>query len=149
MTREEALNKAIGVLTYHQVNFCKSKEAVANMNEIIEALEKINQEPNYNSIKTELKSCDDAISRQAAIDAITKTSGIRGDTLKALYDLPPVTPQQKMGHWIKTPKAVMGEGYMWYCDKCEHKVYQDSSKHYPSEKYCPNCGQPKMQEVEE
>ena len=36
---------------------------------------------------------DDAINRQAAIDALTKTSGIRGDALKALYDLPPVTPQ--------------------------------------------------------
>ena len=46
----------------------------------------------------------------------------------------------KTGHWIKTPKAVMGEGYMWYCDKCEHQVYQDSSRPYPSEKYCPNCG---------
>ncbi len=47
---------------------------------------------------------------------------------------------QKVGHWIKTPKAVMGEGYMWYCDKCEHQVYQDSSRDYPSENYCPNCG---------
>lgn len=34
----------------------------------------------------------------------------------------------------------MGEGYMWYCDKCEHQVYQDSSRDYPSENYCPNCG---------
>ena len=48
--------------------------------------------------------------------------------------------EPKMGHWVKTPKAVMGEGYMWYCDKCEHQVYQDSSRPYPSEKYCPNCG---------
>ena len=47
---------------------------------------------------------------------------------------------QKVGHWIKTPKAVMGEGYMWYCDRCEHQVYQDSSRDYPSENYCPNCG---------
>lgn len=45
MTREEALDKAIEILTYHQVNFCKSKKAVAYMNEIIEALEKIDQEP--------------------------------------------------------------------------------------------------------
>lgn len=48
--------------------------------------------------------------------------------------------KEKTGRWIKTPKAVMGEGYMWYCDKCEHQVYQDSSRPYPSEKYCPNCG---------
>ena len=44
------------------------------------------------------------------------------------------------GKWIKTSKAVMGEGYMWYCDNCEHQVYQDKSKDYPSEKYCPSCG---------
>lgn len=55
-----------------------------------------------------------------------------------IANLPSVQP--KTGHWIKTPKAVMGEGYMWYCDKCEHQVYQDSSRDYPSENYCPNCG---------
>ena len=48
--------------------------------------------------------------------------------------------EPKTGHWVKTPKAVMGEGYMWYCDKCEHQVYQDTSRPYPSENYCPNCG---------
>lgn len=48
--------------------------------------------------------------------------------------------ETKTGHWVKTPKAVMGEGYMWYCDRCEHLVYQDSSRDYPSENYCPNCG---------
>lgn len=36
---------------------------------------------------------EDAISRRAVIDALNKTSGIRGDALKALYDLPHVTPQ--------------------------------------------------------
>ena len=158
MTREEALNKAIGVLTYNQVNFCKSKEAFANMNEIIEALEKIDQEPNYNSVKTELEPCDDAVSKQAVLDGLASIAKVKAksDAQKSLMGrvmffvekLPSVTPQPKMGRWIKTPKAVMGEGYIWYCDKCEHKVYQDSSKPYPSEKYCPNCGQPKMQEVE-
>jgi hypothetical protein len=52
-----------------------------------------------------------------------------------------IEQKQKTGHWIKTPKAVMGEGYMWYCDNCEHQVYQDSSRNYPSENYCPNCGE--------
>ena len=37
----------------------------------------------------------DLISRQAAIEVLTKTSGIRGDALKALYDLPSVTPKPK------------------------------------------------------
>ena len=59
------------------------------------------------------------------------------NNIKAL----PSTPQEpRKGHWIKTLKAVMGEGYMWYCDKCNHEVYQDSSRSYPSENFCPNCG---------
>lgn len=64
------------------------------------------------------------------------------EKLKAITDLINGVPsaQPKTGHWRKTPKAVMGEGYMWYCDKCEHQVYQDSSRPYPSERYCPNCG---------
>jgi len=48
--------------------------------------------------------------------------------------------EPKIARWVKTPKAVMGEGYMWYCNECEHQVYQDSSRPYPSENYCPNCG---------
>lgn len=66
-----------------------------------------------------------------------------------IITLSSVTPQEpKTGYWVKTPKAVMGEGYMWYCDKCEHQVYQDSSRPYPSENYCPNCGA-RMAESEE
>lgn len=51
-----------------------------------------------------------------------------------------ITEDKPQGEWIKTPKAVMGEGYMWYCNKCRHEVYQDTSRDYPTEKYCPNCG---------
>ena len=56
------------------------------------------------------------------------------------YERGKADAQPKIGRWVKTPKAVMGEGYMWYCNKCEHQVYQDSSRPYPSEKFCPNCG---------
>ncbi len=53
-----------------------------------------------NNVKIlEQEPCSDAISRQAVLEALTKTSGIRGDVLKeALYDLPPVRPQPKTGH---------------------------------------------------
>jgi len=56
--------------------------------------------------------------------------------------------EPRKGHWRKTLKAVMGEGYMWYCDKCNHEVYQDSSRSYPSENFCSNCGSDNR-EVEE
>lgn len=63
------------------------------------------------------------------------------DAVDIIRNLPSVTPQEpKTGQWVKTPKAVMGEGYMWYCDRCKHQIYQDSSRPYPSENYCPNCG---------
>lgn len=102
----------------------------------------------------EQQPCEDCISRQAALDAFglsEKTRKYGGDhsgydtVMKyeiqdIIEDLPSVTPQQKTGRWIKTPEAVMGEGYMWYCNKCKHRVYQDSSRPYPSEKFCPKCG---------
>ena len=81
---------------------------------------------------------DRAISLNAVIDALHQSINLF-EAEDRIRDLPSVS-QPKTGHWIKTPKAVMGEGYMWYCDKCEHQVYQDSSRPYPSEKYCPNCG---------
>lgn len=93
MTREEALNKAIGVLTYHQVNFCKSKEAVANMNEIIEALEKIDQEP-----------CGDCISRSGTYQKMLDLQSRKreryldiDDVHNVIYKMPPVSPMPKMG----------------------------------------------------
>jgi len=84
----------------------------------------------------------DLISRQAAIDALTKTSGIRGDALKALYDLPPVTPQQKTGYWI--PQGNYDEWGNENSYKCSECGDVDS---YP-DNYCHNCGT-KMQGVEE
>lgn len=80
---------------------------------------------------------EDAISRQAVIDALNKTSGIRGDALKALYDLPPVTPRPKTGHWIFD--EVLDRHY--YCSECKSMGvdYWD---------YCPNCGA-KMVEPQE
>ena len=108
-------------------------------------LETLEQEP---TTKNDLGV--DCIDRQATLDAIIKRLGIKNETYlleaeRVIYQqilaMPSVTPQEpKTGHWIKTPKSVMGEGYMWYCNKCEHQVYQDSSRPYPSEKYCPNCG---------
>ena len=80
--------------------------------------------PNYSEISTSSTTKDNL-----AVDCVDRQA------------MPSVTPQEpRKGKWIKTPKAVMGEGYMWYCNKCEHQVYQDSSRDYPSEKYCPNCG---------
>lgn len=112
MSREEALNKTIGILTYHQVNFCKSKEAVANMNEIIEALEKIDQEP-----------CEDCISRQAVLEIIEREE-FKGDALYEIEKLPSVSPQQNK--WIPCSERlpeVGGEVLVCYDFKGKRSVY--------------------------
>lgn len=99
-------------------------------------------------------TCEDAISRQAAIKAIEalqrpimreesnyyqfKFSGM-SEAREAVVNLPSVTPQQRMGRWIVTDDDFV------YCSECEDSYYPrpiDASWHY-----CPHCGA-KM-EVEE
>lgn len=123
MTRADALKIWLPVI----------KMGVESMQECSEALDMaikaLQQEP-----------CTDAISRKAAIDALTKTSGIRGDALKALYDLPPITTAEKVGHWIKT----IGENGVTSAVRCSECGFEDNR--YMMFRYCPYCGA-KMQEV--
>ena len=86
MTREEAIYKLKQMKRYSKY---LSDDEIAAIVISIEALE----HPEKNVIA--VIPCGDAISRQAAIDALTKTSGIRGDALKALYALPSVTPLEE------------------------------------------------------
>ena len=128
-------------------------EAISIMNVILHMLE-----PQYDTDRIEdavemaikaleQEPCEDAVSRQAVIDTLTKTSGIRGDALKALYDLPSVTPQPKIGKWIMSDDGL----YRPICNNCgahPWKGYiptvEEATEAF---KYCPNCGT-KMQEVE-
>ena len=49
--------------------------------------------------------------------------------------------EPKRGKWVRRDNyKVMGEGFLWHCSICDQSVYQDSSRDYPSEHYCPNCG---------
>lgn len=94
-----------------------------NCEKIIKALE---QEP-----------CDDAINRQAAIEAF-KPRGIAEDVwqecneYKVLMSLPSVNPQQKTGHWI-----IHSDYDAIECDKCG-RAYSEYD--YNAFNYCPNCG---------
>ena len=98
------------------------------------------------------KPCDDAISRQAAIDAISELNAVsfyeaQKDSKECYYEirnaikqLPFVTPAEKVGHWIiydvHGHKACK-------CSECDMDVS------YPcNDKFCKYCGS-KMQEVEE
>lgn len=71
---------------------------------------------------------EDAVSRQSVIDVLNKTSGIRGDALKALYELPPVTPQTK---WIpvneRLPEESLNSVIGWdaHRERCVFVQYID------------------------
>ena len=94
-------------------------------------------------------TCEDAISRQAAVDFLKKHAETYKDvTVKMTFmtsaslinnrnNLPPVTPQPKTGHWIFD--EVLDRHY--YCSECKSMGvdYWD---------YCPNCGA-KMAEPQE
>lgn len=169
MTREEAIKIAQGLITDFK---CESDTMVDFCNTVIKALE---QEPCNDAIsreaaiKTIEKYADEYESRANRIDtdnpaypayhAKKKWNGRALGLDKAkeiLTGLPPVTLQQKTGRWII--KDGKEQGYdiagikTWYiqivCDKCGFikTAIEGRTGQY---KFCPNCGQPKMQEVEE
>ena len=98
--------------------------------------------------------CDDAISRQAVIDT-TFCNGIScnecsfitledGKPVCLLYErvmkLPPVTPKQRIGHWVKISPAGIYE-----CSECGQNVMTGDIDAY---RHCHGCGA-KMAESEE
>ena len=73
MTGEEALKKAIIIVSYFEAHFAKSKEAREESVNIIEALER-------------LEPCEDAISRQEMLNGLANIAKAkaRSDAQKAL-----------------------------------------------------------------
>lgn len=64
-----------------------------------------------------------------------------------IKELPPVTPAEKVGHWIELDNC-SNSGY--YCSKCQKKVVKEGwSDTVKKIKYCPNCGCRMMQEVQD
>jgi rRNA maturation endonuclease Nob1 len=82
-------------------------------------------------------TCEDAISRQEALNAITMAE-VRWQAVDNVNKLPSVTPQQRTGRWIR-----MKAYEKWGCSEC-NTVFRFTFKEHD---YCPNCGA-KM-EVEE
>ena len=131
-------------LCYEQGNMGEQKQA---LDMAIKALE---QQP-----------CEDAISRQAAIE-VAKQYWYKPDIAGTLEELPSVHPKPKTGHWIGTRRVGCGFGeYKEYivpikdgivtdschCSECGEWLTR-SDEYECSARYCPNCGA-KMEEVEE
>lgn len=104
----------------------------------------------------------DLIDRQAAIDCIRSMEEWRtGDAfnvdrvIRHIKDLPSVTPQPKIGHWINKDGQEhgfdIGGVKTWYiqimCSECGF-IKTAIEGHTGQYHYCPNCGA-KIQEVEE
>lgn len=88
--------------------------------------------------KAKPESCEDAISRQAAIDAcLNGWNKDYKEIVEEIRALPPVTPAEKVGRWIKEDE----DDSFWLCSECGQPQWELYGIHY-----CPGCGA-KMQEV--
>ena len=101
----------------------------------------------------EQQPCEDAISRQAALNSLIDNTHLDGYDLAEALDaienkekLPSITSQQKIGRWEHGKEisreyrgqALVSIDYLdWHCSNC-HCVVEQSIK--PKWDYCPNCG---------
>lgn len=95
----------------------------------------------------EREPCEDCISRQAILDKIKEvcfskewlqfrwhngSNGQRDFLINYIVQLPPVTPQPKMGQWIGINPMV--DTLM--CSECGENIVSEEFESL----YCPNCG---------
>ena len=147
MTIEESINILKQYIDYDNPDIPDFYTMEEACKVLIKALE---QDQSYNSIKTELEPCEDAISRQAVDDAIydySRSCDVNYAQIMEFIDkLPPVTPQPKMGRWIMSDDGL----YRPICNNCgahPWKGYIPTVEEATDVfKYCPNCGA-KMSEI--
>lgn len=133
MTKDEAIKELTDLLP---------EEFLSEYTDAIKmAIEALEQEP-----------CGDCISREAVMHILDEVGGDFDSPREAVVpidyiadmvsDLPPVTPQSKVGYWIE--HVHNGIHYI-ECPKCSSWFLR---MYLTRNSYCPNCGC-KMQEVEE
>ena len=140
------------------IDFTKHKREVQEIvNGIIDAqIKALRDLPSVTS-----QPCDDCVSRQELLKAIATWDkfGCDADTklvpykdhyvpyihyddvINCIKGTPPVTPQQKVGWWIRT----IGENGVTSALRCSKCGFEDNR--YELFNYCPKCGA-KMQKVE-
>lgn len=98
----------------------------------------------------EQESCDDCVSRKAAIDACLKGLN-RKEMVSNIKALPPVTSAEKVAHWEYVQYDGNPNIGNWHCSKCRAIVNYKPTYNWekkPYHKFCPNCGR-KMEDVKE
>ena len=148
MTREEAISNLnmisvafVGPVTKEQRKLIDDTFGIA--------IQTLSQEPTtviatgdgaYYKIKALQESCEDAISRQATIEAFQMFRGYEANRTNAEWvdrietvvkKLPPVNPQPKAGHWTHDGSHWR---YRFICSECGYKLFDEQTN------YCPNCG---------
>lgn len=92
----------------------------------------------------EQEPCEDAISRKEAIDEVKRIKISLGgkdifqneskeSIVKILDDLPSVTPQPKVGHWIENAPEYQNIDPPYICSEC-------GNLHLRKTNYCDQCG---------
>lgn len=124
----------------------KAIDLLDNLNGMIEDSRNSDYDTAFKMAIKALKQepCEDCISRQAVLDEMYKRR-VDGDAITAgfIKNLPPVTPQPKMGRWI------VNEWDNISCSECGCTALYD--KVYPGESvfgkairvksnFCPTCG---------
>lgn len=142
MTREEAIKQFETLLLHVDTDCVMGMETTEAINMAIKALEQ--PEP-----------CEDAVSREAAINAIISFFKLTDYNESAyavrtvLGDLPPVTPKQRTGYWypVGMVEAVGGESAQWgsaiayhKCSECDEQALRDDFEQEVLSKWCPHCG---------
>ena len=149
MTREQAKREIVS-LDFYLLNHTDDygEESHTAMMMAINALEELpkrrKEAKRWKTKAMQNNSCDDAISRQAAIDVV---SGIDRHFVKYIKELPTVTPIQRTGHWIEKDGF---DGDVYYdCSECgESWTTIEGTPWQNGMCYCPNCGA-KMVEPQE
>lgn len=100
-------------------------------------------------VNDEDRTTDDTISRKMTIETITRISGIRGDVLKALYDLPTAQPQRKTGQLLYHHTEDIDEertADVYFCSSCKEEVLKKIRFGFCGGEldiqygFCPICG---------
>lgn len=165
MTREEAI-RILREIQY-PVNGDNKEERDSSISMAIKALE---QEPCDKYIKeidhlrkyiykletqiVEQEPCEDVISRQAVLDIWhTSYSDNREENeeiqyKKIAFELPSVTPKPEIGRWVDTESDAFENYHVYQCSNCKQYELIEYPEYVSRFKFCPNCGQPKMQEVQ-
>ena len=105
---------------------------------LFEAIQALEQQP-----------CEDAISKQAMFEILTKYNLEMSKIAEDMNKLPPAVPQQKYGKWIladeQNKEDVENDNYRFICSECQCSDIHAKGTIVP---YCWKCGA-KMQESEE